>query len=197
MRLASLGSLETTLLLAELRPTSLGSLETTLLLAILRLASLGSLETTLLLAELALLLTHLNTGERATKSIRVVDRCDRAGLQLHEQEAARNAERNGEECQHVRTKARVDIVITNRDKELNNTKQRHHERTNTRRQVGPLLIREPVGDAQADDSHQRDEVECRVFNLHGEHRRADIVVTEVRQQHRDEDQHRRRGDTDE
>jgi len=40
-------------------------------------------------------------------------------------------------------------------------------------------------------------VECRVPTLHGEHRRACIVVTEVRQHHRDEDQHRRRGDTDE
>ena len=40
-------------------------------------------------------------------------------------------------------------------------------------------------------------MECRVPTLHGEHRRACIVVTEVRQHHRDEDQHRRRGDTDE
>ena len=39
-------------------------------------------------------------------------------------------------------------------------------------------------------------MECRVSTLHGEHRRTSIVTTEVRQQHRDEDQHRRRGDTD-
>ena len=40
-------------------------------------------------------------------------------------------------------------------------------------------------------------MECRVPTLHGKHRRASIVTSEVRQQHRDEDQHRRRGDTDE
>ena len=176
-------------LLAVLRLAGLGSLETTLLLAELRLTGLRSLEATLLLP-------HLYTGERATKGIRVVDRRDRAALQLHEQEAARNAKCDGEDRQHVRTKARVDVVITNRDKELNNTKQRQHKRADARRQVGPLLIREPVGDAQADDSHQHNEVECRVPTLDGEHRCTSIVITEVRQQHRDEDQHRRRGDTD-
>ena len=197
LRLAGLGSLEATLLLAELRLTGLGSLEATLLLTELRLTGLGSLEATLLLTELALLLPHLHTGERATKGIRVVDRRDRSILQLHEQEAARNAERDREQQQHVRTKARVDVVITKRDKELNDTKQRHHKRADARRQVGPLLIREPVGDAQADDSHQHDEMECRVSTLRGEHRRTSIVIADVRQQHRDEDQHRRRGDTDE
>ena len=39
-------------------------------------------------------------------------------------------------------------------------------------------------------------MECRVPTLDGEHRCTSIVITEVRQQHRDEDQHRRRGDTD-
>ena len=197
LRLAGLGSLEATLLLAELRLAGLGSLEATLLLTELRLTGLGSLEATLLLAELALLLPHLHTGERATKGIRVVDRRDRSIFQLHEQEAARNAERDREQQQHVRTKARVDVVITKRDKELNDTKQRHHKRADARRQVGPLLIREPVGDAQADDSHQHDEMECRVSTLRGEHRRTSIVIADVRQQHRDEDQHRRRGDTNE
>ena len=40
-------------------------------------------------------------------------------------------------------------------------------------------------------------MECRVSTLRGKHRRTSIFVTDVRQQHRDEDQHRRRGDTDE
>ena len=40
-------------------------------------------------------------------------------------------------------------------------------------------------------------MECRVAALRLEHRRAHAIATDERQEHRDEDQHRRRGDTDE
>ena len=73
-------------LLTKLWLTGLGPLETTLLLAELLLTGLQGLEATLLLLpELALLLAHLRSKERATKGIRVVDRCDRTDLQLHKQ----------------------------------------------------------------------------------------------------------------
>ena len=133
-------------------------------------------------------------GEGAAKGVRVTNWSDIPVLQFQKEHASRGAESQGEDQEEDRTNARGEF-IKEQPHDLNEPEEGNDDASGTGCDERPLLIGKPVGDAQANDGHQKKQMEYAVATG-SEQRKRETVDRREWQQHRNEDQSCRSKQTD-
>ena len=116
-----------------------------------KLTLLGRVGLLALEALLALLAHLVEQGRRR------IQRGDITLLKLEKQNDTGSAKTEPEEGEHVEAHQHVIEVpdLTDEVERLDQRHEREENRTRTHRDEGPLLVRQPVGDAQADVNEQQ------------------------------------------